>query len=77
MLVLIIIIFFIIVDVEVDFVVCNVQLGYYINFVNLMDMLVLVIFVVWWCDGLFVGVILIGLVGVDYLLVEVGVCLQQ
>ena len=64
-------------EVEADPVVRNSQLGYYTNFVNLMDMAALAIPGVWRRDGLPAGVTLIGPAGSDHLLAEAGARLQQ
>lgn len=64
-------------QVEADPVVRNAQLGYYTNFVNLMDMSALAIPAVWRRDGLPAGVTLIGPAGADHLLAEAGARLQQ
>jgi allophanate hydrolase len=64
-------------EVEADPVVRNSQLGYYTNFVNLMDMAALAIPGVWRDDGLPAGVTLIGPAGSDQLLAEAGARFQQ
>ncbi|MFL9878758.1 allophanate hydrolase [Herbaspirillum rhizosphaerae] len=63
--------------VEADPIVRNSQLGYYTNFVNLMDMAALAIPAVWRKDGLPAGVTLIGPAGSDHLLAEAGAQFQQ
>jgi len=63
--------------VEADPVVRNSQLGYYTNFVNLMDMAALAIPAVWRKDGLPAGITLIGPAGSDHLLAEAGAQFQQ
>ncbi|MFJ9534108.1 allophanate hydrolase [Herbaspirillum sp. NPDC101396] len=63
--------------VEADPVVRNSQLGYYTNFVNLMDMAALAIPAVWRKDGLPAGITLIGPAGSDHLLAEAGAKFQQ
>jgi len=64
-------------DVQADPVRRNSQLGYYTNFVNLMDMSALAIPGLWRSDGLPAGVTLIGPAGADHLLAEAGARLQQ
>ncbi|ASU38029.1 allophanate hydrolase [Herbaspirillum sp. meg3] len=63
--------------VEADPIVRNSQLGYYTNFVNLMDMAALAIPAVWRKDGLPAGITLIGPAGSDHLLAEAGAQFQQ
>ncbi|WP_051516500.1 allophanate hydrolase [Herbaspirillum sp. RV1423] len=63
--------------VEADPVTRNAQLGYYTNFVNLMDMAALAIPAVWRNDGLPAGLTLIGPAGSDHLLAEAGAQFQQ
>lgn len=64
-------------EVEADPVVRNSQLGYYTNFVNLMDMAALAIPGVWRRDGLPAGVTLIGPAGSDHRLAEAGAQFQR
>jgi len=55
----------------------NAQLGYYTNFVNLMDMAALAIPAVVRADGLPAGLTLVGPAGADHLLAEAGAQFQQ
>jgi allophanate hydrolase len=64
-------------EVEADPLARNSQLGYYTNFVNLMDMAALAIPGVWRRDGLPAGVTLIGPAGSDHLLAEAGAQFQR
>ncbi len=64
-------------EVEADPVSRNSQLGYYTNFVNLMDMAALAIPALWRQDGLPAGLTLIGPAGADHLLAEAGAQFQQ
>ncbi|MCA1323288.1 allophanate hydrolase [Herbaspirillum sp. alder98] len=64
-------------EVEADPIVRNSQLGYYTNFVNLMDMAALAIPGLWRRDGLPAGVTLIGPAGSDQMLAEAGARFQQ
>ncbi|WP_343722601.1 allophanate hydrolase [Herbaspirillum seropedicae] len=64
-------------EVQADPVRRNSQLGYYTNFVNLMDMSALAIPGLWRNDGLPAGVTLIGPAGADHLLAEAGARLQH
>ncbi|KAF1046578.1 MAG: Allophanate hydrolase [Herbaspirillum frisingense] len=64
-------------EVEADPVARNSQLGYYTNFVNLMDMAALAIPGDWRSDGLPAGVTLIGPAGSDHLLAEAGAQFQR
>ncbi|NUU01072.1 allophanate hydrolase [Herbaspirillum robiniae] len=64
-------------EVQADPVVRNSQLGYYTNFVNLMDMAALAIPGAWRGDGLPAGVTLIGPAGSDHLLAEAGAQFQR
>jgi allophanate hydrolase len=64
-------------EVEADPIVRNSQLGYYTNFVNLMDMAALAIPAVWRNDGLPAGLTLIGPAGADHLLAEAGARFQE
>jgi allophanate hydrolase len=64
-------------EVEADPLSRNSQLGYYTNFVNLMDMAALAIPSLWRKDGLPAGLTLIGPAGADHLLAEAGAQFQQ
>jgi allophanate hydrolase len=63
--------------VKADPVGLNSQLGYYTNFVNLLDMAALAIPAHWRMDGLPSGVTLIGPAGSDHRLAEAGARFQQ
>jgi len=64
-------------EVQADPIRRNSQLGYYTNFVNLMDMSALAIPGLWRRDGLPAGVTLIGPAGADHLLAEAAARCQQ
>ncbi|RXZ38656.1 allophanate hydrolase [Oxalobacteraceae bacterium CAVE-383] len=63
--------------VKADPVRLNSQLGYYTNFVNLLDMAALAIPAHWRMDGLPAGVTLIGPAGSDHLLAQAGARFQH
>jgi allophanate hydrolase len=63
--------------VQADPVALNAQLGYYTNFVNLLDMAALAIPAHWRMDGLPAGVTLIGPAGSDHRLAQAGARFQQ
>lgn len=64
-------------EVEADPIQRNSQLGYYTNFVNLMDMAAVAIPAIPREDGLPAGLTLIGTAGSDHLLAEAGAQFQQ
>jgi allophanate hydrolase len=63
--------------VKADPIALNAQLGYYTNFVNLLDMAALAIPAHWRKDGLPAGVTLIGPAGSDHRLAQAGARFQQ